>query len=57
MRPGWLTDLVYGSLNYQIEHHLVPTMPRSHLAAARRIVRAFCEERRVRYHETGVLDS
>jgi fatty acid desaturase len=57
VRPGWLTDLAYGGLNYQIEHHLFPTMPRPHLAAARRIVRAFCEERRVRYHETGVLDS
>ena len=57
VRPGWLTDLAYGGLNYQIEHHLFPTMPRSHLAAARRIVRAFCEERRVRYHETSVLGS
>jgi fatty acid desaturase len=39
---GWLTTLLYGGLNYQIEHHLFPTMPRFNLAKAQRIVQPFC---------------
>src|SRR6266700_5716628 len=27
VRGGWLTDLALGGLNYQIEHHLFPSMP------------------------------
>jgi hypothetical protein len=28
VRGGWLTDFAMGGLNYQIEHHLFPSMPR-----------------------------
>src|SRR5262249_23750162 len=31
IRGGWFTDLVLGGLNYQIEHHLFPSMPRPSL--------------------------
>ena len=57
VRPGRLNDYLYGGLNYQIEHHLFPNMPRHNLKQARKIVRPFCEERSVRYHETGVVRS
>jgi fatty acid desaturase len=52
-----LTDFWYGGLNYQIEHHLFPTMPRNNLAKARPIVLAYCEEVGVAYHETGLWAS
>jgi fatty acid desaturase len=52
-----ITDFWYGGLNYQIEHHLFPTMPRNRLGEAQPIVRAFCEERGVDYYETGMLRS
>jgi fatty acid desaturase len=52
-----LVDFWYGGLNYQIEHHLFPTMPRNRLAEAQPIVRAFCEERGIDYYETGLLRS
>jgi fatty acid desaturase len=52
-----LTDFWYGGLNYQIEHHLFPTMPRNNLAKAQPIVRAYCEEIGVDYHETGLWES
>jgi len=56
--PGhWLTDFVLGGLNYQIEHHLFPSMPRCNLRAAQRIVRAFCAARGVSYVETGLIAS
>jgi Fatty acid desaturase len=31
VRGGWLTDLALGALDYQIEHHLFPSMPRPSL--------------------------
>ena len=33
---GWWATVLMGGLNYQIEHHLFPSMPRPHLANARR---------------------
>jgi fatty acid desaturase len=39
-----LTDLWYGSLNYQIEHHLFPGMPRLNMRRAQPIIRQFCQE-------------
>jgi len=50
-----LTDFAYGGLNYQIEHHLFPTMPRNNLHRAQPIVRAFCQERGLSYADTSVL--
>jgi len=55
VRGNWLVDFVYGGLNYQIEHHLFPTMPRNNLQQVRPLVRRFCEERGVAYAESGVL--
>jgi fatty acid desaturase len=52
-----LTDFWYGGLNYQIEHHLFPTMPRNKLREAQQIIRAFCREHSIAYHETGMLQS
>jgi fatty acid desaturase len=50
-------DFWYGGLNYQIEHHLFPNMPRNKLGEAQKIVRAYCAEREVSYYETGVVRS
>lgn len=52
-----LVDWWYGGLNYQIEHHLFPALPRNRLRAAQPIVRAFCRERGIAYHETSMLGS
>jgi fatty acid desaturase len=57
VRSGAATDLWYGSLNYQIEHHLFPAMPRNRVRAAHRIVREFCGEVGVAYYETSMLQS
>jgi fatty acid desaturase len=55
--PSPLVDYMYGGLNYQVEHHLFPGMPRCNLGKAREIVKAFCEESGLPYYETGVLES
>src|SRR5204863_3185575 len=57
VRGGWLTDFALGGLNYQIEHHLFPSMPRPSLRRAQQPVRAFCDARGVAYRETGLLAS
>lgn len=54
LRANPFSDYVFGALSCQIEHHLFPTMPRFNLRAAAPIVRRFCEERGIAYHETGV---
>ena len=51
--PNPIIDYAYGGLNYQIEHHLFPNMPRNRLIDARAVVKGFCLERGIPYHETG----
>jgi fatty acid desaturase len=57
VRSHPLTDMWYGALNYQIEHHLFPTMPRNRVREAHLIVRRFCAERSIPYHEVSMLQS
>ena len=52
-----LTDLWYGGLNYQIEHHLFPSMPRNNLGKASKIIRAFCREQSIEHYEAGVFQT
>ncbi len=47
--PIW--DFLYGGLNYQIEHHLFPTMPRVHFRRARAIIQPFCLAHGLPYEE------
>lgn len=54
VRGNWFIDWWYGGLNYQIEHHLFPTMPRNRLKDAKPIVEKFCADRGIAYHETSV---
>lgn len=53
----FFTDFWYGGLNYQIEHHLFPSMPRKNLGAAQIIIRNFCQERAIPYAETSIFGS
>ncbi len=50
-----ITDFWYGGLNYQIEHHLFPTMPRNNLPRAQEIVTAFCRERGIEHYSTSLM--
>ena len=52
-----ITDFWYGGLNYQIEHHLFPRMPRNKLKEAQPIIKGFCRRHDISYHETSVLQS
>ncbi len=52
-----ITDFIYGGLNYQIEHHLFPSLPRNKLREAQEVIRSFCQKHSISYHETSVLQS
>ncbi|MDR6143993.1 fatty acid desaturase [Microbacterium foliorum] len=57
IRGGWWATWLMGGLNYQVEHHLFPNMPRPHLSKAREIVRDYCASNDVPYTETSLLRS
>jgi fatty acid desaturase len=52
-----LIDFWYGGLNYQIEHHLFPNMPRNLLRKAQPLVKEFCRRHGIAYHETSMARS
>lgn len=57
IKGNWFTDLLLGGLNYQIEHHLFPTMPRPGLRHAQPLVREHCARAGLPYVETGLWRS
>ncbi|MHA7986785.1 fatty acid desaturase family protein [Rathayibacter sp. CAU 1779] len=54
---GAFVDIFMGGLNYQVEHHLFPSMPRPALRRTQRLVKAYCLENNVHYTETTLLNS
>src|SRR5271165_961892 len=50
-------DFWFGGLNYQIEHHLFPGIPRNKLPEARHIIRQFCLRSGIPYYETGFVEA
>jgi fatty acid desaturase len=57
VRGGWFTDLLLGGLNYQVEHHLFPSMPRPSLRKAQAMVKSYCYEQSIDYTETSLFGS
>ena len=57
IKGNWFNDNIMGGLNYQIEHHLFPSMPRPNLRKAQKIVKEFCATHNVPYAETSLLES
>ncbi len=57
IRGPRLLDFLMGGLNYQIEHHLFPSMPRPHVRRAAPIVQEYCGKLGVPYTQTGLWES
>lgn len=57
IRTSWFTDNLMGGLNFQVEHHLFPSMARPQLRQAHVIVARYCREVDVKLTETGFLAS
>ncbi|MBC7517474.1 MAG: fatty acid desaturase [Microbacteriaceae bacterium] len=54
---GWVVDTFMGGLNYQIEHHLFPNMPRPHLKRAQEMAKEYCTKHTILYTETTLAQS
>jgi len=54
--PLW--TLMFGGINYQIEHHLFPNMCNQHYCDISHVVRQFCKEKRWPYsHQPTVMEA
>lgn len=57
IRGGAWMSVLMGGLNFQIEHHLFPSMPRPHLARAAAIVKEHCATLGMPYTEATLVES
>lgn len=52
----WM-DWFHGGLQFQIEHHLWPRMPRHNLRKVRKVCKQFCKEHGVQYNELSFFEA
>jgi fatty acid desaturase len=57
VKGGRALDVAMGGLNYQIEHHLFPSMPMANLRQCQPIVRAYCAAHGIDYCESSLAGS
>jgi len=57
VEPGWFNDWFTGHLNYQIEHHLWPTMPRHNYYAIHKRVKALAAKHGFEYRQRGIFQA
>jgi fatty acid desaturase len=54
---GSLISIFMGGLNYQVEHHLFPSMARPHLRKIQSLVATYCADEGVPYTRTSLWQS
>eukprot|EP00980_Cylindrotheca_fusiformis_P008204 scaffold1736_cov127-Cylindrotheca_fusiformis.AAC.18 len=54
--PQAFVDWFCGGLQYQVDHHLFPMIPRHNLPKTHDFVESFCKEWNVQYHEADLYD-
>jgi fatty acid desaturase/predicted heme/steroid binding protein len=52
---NWWVDWFCGGLQYQVDHHLFPSLPRHNLKKVHELVKSFCKDQGVTYHETDMI--
>lgn len=57
IKGSWLKDNLMGGLNYQVEHHLFPSMARPNLKKTNQMVKDYCQENDVTLVEMNLLAS
>ncbi|MFD3742179.1 fatty acid desaturase family protein [Streptomyces sp. NPDC058629] len=57
IRPNRVTDFFYGGLNYQIEHHLFPSMPRRNLRRSQPLIKEYLVSHGMPYAEVSLMRS
>jgi fatty acid desaturase len=51
-----VTEYLFGGMQYQLEHHLFPTMPRYYYPKLRPILKAFSVEQKLPFKVSGVTE-
>jgi fatty acid desaturase len=54
--PSWM-DWFHGGLQFQIEHHLYPRLPRHNLRECSKLVKALCKKYNLHYHAPGFFQA
>jgi cytochrome b involved in lipid metabolism len=54
--PQAFVDWFCGGLQYQVDHHLFPMMPRHNLKKTHVLIESFCKEWDVQYHEADLWE-
>ena len=57
IKGSWLSDNLMGGLNYQVEHHLFPSMARPYLRKAHAMVSEYCRQNDITLVEMNFLAS
>jgi hypothetical protein len=52
---NFFVDWFCGGLQYQVDHHLFPSLPRHNLKKVHALVESFCKEQGVAYHEADMF--
>lgn len=55
VEPSFFNDWFSGGLNYQIEHHLFPTMPRHNFDKVKPLCMSLCKKHGIKYREKSLL--
>lgn len=50
-----ILNFITGRLNYQIEHHIFPTISRKHMQKTKMIIKDFCQEKGIPYKDDSLL--
>lgn len=56
IKSTMFVDWFCGGLQYQVDHHLFPSLPRHSFGEAHKLVAKFCKEQNVSYHEADLLE-
>lgn len=57
IKGSWISDNLMGGLNYQVEHHLFPSMARPYLRKAHELVSEYCRKNDITLVEMNFLAS
>ena len=55
IKSNFIVNYLMGGLNYQIEHHLFPTISRKNLKKVNEIVKKYCLKMKIKYQEQSYL--
>jgi len=54
--PDWITEYLCGGMQYQLEHHLFPIMPKAYYPQVRPIIQQFAIQNKMKYHISGIVE-